>query len=63
MSKKDINKKVSEFLDEEEEGQTVCDDEGTCYIKKNEGFIEKDKEYTRENKKVIVDNDGRELLT
>lgn len=62
--KKDVNKKVDEFLGEEEEGkEEVCDEQGRCYIKTDKGFIDKEKEYTRENRKVIVDNDGRELLT
>lgn len=60
--KKNVSKKVDEFLGEEE-NKEVCDEQGKCYIKTDKGFIDKNKEHTRENRKVIVDNDGRELLT
>lgn len=63
MSNKDVNKKVDEFLGEDGEEEKVCDENGKCYIKKDKGFIDREKEHTRENRKVIVDDDGRELLT
>lgn len=63
MGSEDINKKVDRFLeDESKNGEEVCDEQGKCYIKTDKGFIDK-KEHTRENKKVIVDKDGRQLLT
>lgn len=60
--KKNLNSKLDQFNGDVEEGQEVCDKDGKCYIKTDKGFIEKDKEHTRENKTIYTE-DGRQLLT
>lgn len=45
--------KLKNFVNSEE----VCDENGTCYIKTNDGLIE-----TKKINKKIITEDGRQLL-